>query len=279
MLALAVVVIGGRHAVRSFEVAAAEDIRSKLPQQEGRLDLKVKPRYLLSFADGSMAEAAFFADGIHTEGLPLFTEPSFSRCGRIEMLTIRLRDSSITGLRVRDMWGEIPDCRYDWAYALGKKRIRLTESGVGRGRVEVTASALAEYLLAKNPMLEALTIHLREGKFEAEGTARFLAAMSFRVEGELEVEDGRRLNVVRAIVNVSGRTMEPGAAQAFVDRLNPVVDETADLKLYGALIIRTLSLDDDVLIAEGDMRIPARPASRSQTLPANVERLLTPSPW
>ena len=260
LLALAIVIIGGRHVVRSFEAAAAEDIRSKLPQPEGALDLKLKPRYLLSFADGSLAEAAFFAEGIHTEGLPLFTEPTFSRAGRIEMLTIRLRDSSITGLRVRDMWGEIPECRYDWAHALHKKRIRLTESGVGRGRVEVSASALAEYLLAKNPMLEALTIRLRDGRFEGEGTARFLAPMNFRVEGELEVEDGRRLNVVRARVTVSGRQMEPAATQAFVDRLNPVVDETADLKLYGALIIRTLTLADDLLIAEGDMRIPVRPA-------------------
>ncbi|GMV37954.1 MAG: hypothetical protein AMXMBFR61_24620 [Fimbriimonadales bacterium] len=260
LLALAIVLIGGRHAVRSFEVAAAEDIRSKLPQPEGVLDLKVKPRHLLSFADGSMAEAAFFAEGIHTEGLPLFTEPTFSRAGHIETLRIRLRDSCITGLRVRDMWGEVPDCRYDWKYALSKKRIRLTESGVGRGRVEVSASALAEYLLAKNPMLESLTIRLRDGRFEAEGMARFLALMNFRVEGELEVEDGRRLNVVRASVTISGRQMEPAAAQAFVARLNPVVDETADLKLYGALIIRKLTLADDVLIAEGDMRIPVRPS-------------------
>jgi hypothetical protein len=260
LLALAIVIIGGRHAVRSFEVAAAEDIRSKLPEPKGRLELKVKPRYLLSFADGSMAEAAFFAKGIHTEGLPLFTEPTFSRAGHIETLTIRLRDSSITGLRVRDMWGEIPDCRYDWSYALTKKRIRLTESGVGKGRVEVSGAALAEYLLAKNPMLESLTIRLRDGRFEAEGTARFLATMSFRVEGEMEVEDGRRLNVVRASVTIGGRKLEPAAAQTFISRLNPVVDETADLKLYGALTICTLTLDEDLLVAEGDMRIPVRPS-------------------
>jgi hypothetical protein len=53
--------------------------------------------------------------------------------------------------------------------------------------------------------------------------------------------------------------MSAEAAKALVDSLNPIIDPDKDLHLLDTLSIRRLTLDDDLLVVEGEVRIPVKP--------------------
>lgn len=258
LFALVALLVGGRAAVRSFERGAADDIRSHMATpRQGDVDLKVKPRFSL---DGSLYSATFTGNDFTTDGLILVTQPEYSRVARIDHLRLDLSDVNITGLDVRRLQADIPGCRYDKTYGILKKRIRLTHSGLGWGRVEVTARALADFAQRKHSFITGLDLHLHDGKVTADGNAAFLGSTSrFHIEGELVAEDGTKLVLTNARVRLNGRWVSEDVAREFIKRFNPVIDEDKDLKLLDTLYIRQLTLKDDVLIAVGDTKIPVRP--------------------
>lgn len=261
LAALFLLLAGAREAVRSFERGAASDIRDRL-QRPGTLDVKVKPKFALN---GSLHSATFRGSDFSTIGSPFLTEPRYSQSARIDRLRLSMKDVNITGLDVRLLQAEIPDCRYDKTYGIKAKRIRLTRSGVGKGRVEITARAIAEFAMRKYDFITDFHISFHAGRFRAHGTIHFQnGRFPFGVEGELEAEDGSRLVIAKASFTISGRPATPELAQALLKRLNPVIDEDRDLRLLDTLYIRKLTLEEDVLTAEGDVKIPTAPEGGKQ---------------
>jgi hypothetical protein len=264
ILGLLVVLVAGRGAYRSFEDAAANDIRSRLVEQTGAVELRVKPEGLFGYMDGGLALARISGTAIGTDGMPFWTEPGYSQYARIGELRMRLTDVTVTGLRVKLLDVTIPDCRYDRGYAWSHKRIRITRSGTGTGRVEATAEALAEFLMRKYETLSDLELHLDDGKFEISGKVSILHAYPFRASGDLAIEDGLRIVITKADVDLGGERLSEAAAQEFIKGLNPVLDEQEDLHLLDSIHMRKLTLEDDLLIVEGDAKIPIEPGSREK---------------
>ncbi len=255
-LVLFALFVGGRIATKSFEASAARDIQSRLTQP-GVVEIRIKPTSLFSFLDGKLDKADFTGSHFETVGLPLLTETDYSTAGGIKSLHFRFQDVQLTGLRVASLEADIPDCRYDRTYAITKKRVRLTRSGIGWGRAEVTAESLAEFLSHKYQAMTGIRLELRNGAFVLTGSTTILrSVVAFRVTGRLEAKDGTKLVAVQCRLEMNGKPASQAATDDFLRKLNPVLDEDADLKLLDTIIIRKLTLENDRLIVEGDTKIP-----------------------
>lgn len=244
--------IGGSAAARGYERSAAGEIAGRLG---GTPVVRVKARTGLPILWGEAGTVTIEARDFTARGLPFETEPWRSRYGKLNRLRLEFRDFELSGLAVRRLSAEIPRCRFDLGLATGKRQFRLSRSGVGRGRVEVGASALAAFAMRKFPALRSLTLSLQKGRFRAEGRAFLLAELAFVATGELVVEGGVRLKAQGLAVEIDGRPA-PALAAGFSKAFDPLVDLDAELGLRGALHVERLKVDDDLLIADGRMIIP-----------------------
>ncbi len=251
---------GARSEVKRFEHLAARDIRSKL--ERGKGDVSVSPEWngLIGGAFGDMKAVTIRAKNFSTQGLPLFTEPDFGKRGRIGTLRLDLANFSLRGLQVDRLFAEIPNCRFDYDLALRKKQIRLSQSGVGQGMVEVNEMALQAFVLKRFREIKSVKIGLRNNYVFVEGYGEFLViATQFKVIAKLVVEEGVRIRLDHAYVWFDGVSADPAAEQAILEVLNPIIDLNRDLGLYNAIRISELELHNGRLFARGAAQIPANP--------------------
>lgn len=118
--------------VRRFERLAAEDLRTRISGDSARVSVKTSFAGLLDGPLGDLDEVTVTARDFSCSQLPLYVDPKRSRAGRIHRLKLDLRDFELAGLRVRELTADIPDCRFDYAAAVGKHRFILTGSGGGK---------------------------------------------------------------------------------------------------------------------------------------------------
>lgn len=244
--------------VRRFERAAADDFATLL-QGEGKrvhVQAKVGPEGLWGDVHAVRIQASQF----QTDGLPLFAEPSRSRKGHVGSLRIELENFVLTGLQVRRLTAEIPDCRFDFSYALRRKKMRLSQSGVGVGEVEITEKDLERFVQAKYPDIKRCTLKLDRDKvlFEGRAETRFLKA-DFWVAARLEPSEGTKIVLTYPRILLNGQVADEGTRSVLLKMLNPVIDLDRDLRLFGAVKAERVTLRDGVLRAYGAVHIPAKP--------------------
>lgn len=250
----------GGASVRNFENLAANDIRSKLTGGNANVSVKAKLNGVIGGAFGDLREVKIVARDFETVGLPLFCEPTRSKKGLIRSLHLVLDNFSLAGLRVAHLEAKIPDCRFDYALAISKRQIRLSQSGVGVGTVRLKERDLEAFILRKFKEIKRVTVQLRPDRAIVEGYGEFLIVQTnFRVEARLVSPNGTTLELSDANILFDGVPAEPQARRVLLETLNPVVDLNKDLALHGAIAIESITIGEGVLTARGKTRIPRTP--------------------
>lgn len=240
-----------------FERDAAREIASRL---EGPAKVHVDARTNLTALWGEVASVTIRASDFSTPALPFFTEPQRSTRGKVSRVHLRLKEFTLAGLRVAEIDATIPGCRFDLGLATRKRQFRLSRSGVGTGSVVIRADDLVRYVLGKFPEIKTMTLQLRNGRALMEGDAEILILQTkYRIDAALTSPDGSTFALSDARITFDGNPADPISADALLRTLNPVIDLNKDLKLYGAVHVRQVSLANDELRASGDTRIPNLP--------------------
>ncbi len=258
ILAMALAIGGGfgDQQVARFQRLAAADVASRLAGDDKRVSVKVEPDGLAGLF-GDVASATIGASAFRIDGLPLYTEPDRSQAGRIQMLRLRLRDFSIRKLHVASLEADIPECRFDFALALSKHRLRLSRSGVGTGTVRISERALADFIMAKFPEITKCTVRAYQGHVWVEGHGEFLlVSTDFACVARLGSVNKRQIVLEGAKVYFDWRRTDGPARDAVLKLLTPVVDLEKDLGLADAVDIQSVDCRDGYLVAKGATRIP-----------------------
>ncbi len=263
-LAAGVFALGGSE-IRRFERDAARDIASLLQPSEGgsKPVVRVSAQYpgLLSPAFGEVESASILASGFATQGLPLFTEPNRSKAGRIDSLNLSLRNFSLRGLRVERLEASIPDCRFDLGFAQRKRKIRLSRSGLGVGRVEILLTDLEKFIPLKFVEIVQCSARVVGKRLVIEGDGKFLLLNGrFSVSGEI-AWSGTQILLKAAKMTFDGKPMDPMSEEGLLQVLNPVIDLDKDLGLYDAVQISEVTLLPDRIVATGKTKIPDLPTN------------------
>jgi hypothetical protein len=252
----------GHSEVRHFENIAAKDIRSKIHGEHAKVSVKVELNGIIGGPLGDLRKATIRASDFETEGVPLFTEPELSKKGLIRDFHIELREFVLSGLRVQELLSDIPDCHFDYGLAVSKKKIRLSASGVGHGEVVIREKDLEAYILRKFKEIKKVSVRVTRGRVLVEGYGEFLIIKTnFLVDAKLIAVDGTKLMLDEATILFDGKPADELAKKTLLDVLNPVVDLNKDLKLYDAVRVEKIVLQDGVIRASGATKIPVKPVS------------------
>lgn len=240
-----------------IERAAEVDIAGSLGVS--REYVTVSADGLLGSALGRVASVEISARGFAVDGNPFFSDPSFSKAGRLGILRLRLRDFSVRDLPVDELSADIPGCRF----ALGmltSGKVRLSRSGEGDGSVKIASSGLRQYMLARFKVFESLEIRLEKYKLFARGRAVFgPIRRDFEIICDLEISGKRALVIANPIVFIAGRRVRDGSEQSLVTAFNPVLDIDKDLGMAGAFDMYKIVMRDGEAVITGLARIPVRP--------------------
>jgi len=256
VLAAAGLLVGGG-LTRSFEASAARDVASRL---QGHPIVSVRTRTNFASLWGDIPSVTIRASHFSTEGLPLYTEPERSRNGKVHRFEMHLTDFSLNGLRIDQLDAKIPNCRYDFSLALRKRKIRLSQSGIGEGSVKVLDRDLGAFLVRKYAEIKRATVVIRNGVVDVEGYGEFIIlTTNFHVRAKLAIQNDTQLVLQDAQIDFDGRPADAAASSVLLEALSPIVDLDADLGLLGAIKLRKLEFGDGFLRASGSTTIPVKP--------------------
>ncbi len=245
--------------VRQFEHAAAVDIRSQL-RGNAVVAVQTKMSGLLGAPLGEIKEATIRAEDFQTDGLPLFVEPWRSKRGKVERLNIDLSNFDLGKLHVASLVASIPDCRFDLGLASRHRKIRLSQSGVGLGSVTIMDRDLEHFILNKFHEIKKVTVRTEKGKVFIEGDGEFVIVKThFNVIATLVSPDGHTLELANTRIFFDDKPADELARKALLQTLNPVVDLQKDLKLYDAITVKGIELENGRVRAWGDTKIPLSP--------------------
>lgn len=246
--------------VTKQEKRAAADISGRLEGDGRKITVDVQPH--LSW--GHVKSASILAEKFSLEELPLWTEPERSKAGRLDLLRLELKDLTLKGLQIEELSAEIPNSRFDLNEVLNHGRIRLSQSGVGSGRVKIREEALAAWITRKYPEIKRCKVQVKQDVVWVEGYGEFLIVKSdFAVIAKLRSPDGNKLELHDAKIYFNWQRADPFAAKTLLDLLNPVVDLNQDLGLASAVKVEGIRCRDGVLEAWGAAQIPVKPKEDS----------------
>lgn len=266
----------GHSQVRRFERSATADLASRLHGEDKRVEIRAKvgPEALF----GQVHAIDISAQRFEVPGLPFLTEPQYSQRGHIGALRVDLRNFSLAGLPVRRLCTEIPDCRFDFAYASRHGKIRLTRSGQGWGEVDVDAAALEKFAARKFPGLREIRITIERDQIAVDASASLgFVSGKLAIFGRLRPVDGTRLTLEFPRILINGEPARPEIKAVLLRLISTVIDLDRDLHLMGALHVERLRLRDGILHAEGTAKIPIDPDRIPKLPPATPA--LTPVSW
>ena len=260
----------GAREVKRFERLAAEDIAATLEGDSKKVKVKSELNGFIGGALGDLKRVTISARSFSTPGLPLFTEPELSASGKVRELRIELDDFVLGNLRVEHLEAVIPECRFDYNLAVRKRKIRLSRSGTGVGRVKLLEKDLEAFILKKFREIKRVTVKIEKDRAFVSGYGEFLVIHTdFDVIAKLVPLDGTKLMLADAKVFFGERLGDQAVRDIVVQTLNPVVDLDKDLHLYGAIQVEGVSLQDGVLEAWGKTRIPDRPKEKQNAYVGN----------
>lgn len=251
----------GGNQVRQFERAAARDLASKLGGNDKKVAVRAKLNGILGGALGDLSRVTIEASHFTTKGLPLFTEPDRDADGKVRTLELKLTDFEISGLRCAFLEATIPDCRFDYGLALSQRKIRLSRSGVGTGKVRLKERDLEAFILKKFKEIKRVSVSLRDGRALVSGYGEFLVIdTKFVVEASLGSTDGKSISLVDCQISFDGKPAEAQTSRVLLETLNPVVDFEKDLGLFDAVSVQGTRIGTGWFEAWGATKIPSAPA-------------------
>ncbi|HRK20500.1 MAG TPA: LmeA family phospholipid-binding protein [Fimbriimonadaceae bacterium] len=250
----------GSREVRRFESLAANDIASVLNGESKAVRVRSELNGFVGGALGDMKRVTIEARSFQTDSLPLFCEPERGTKGKVRELQIRLSDFVLGGLRVESLEATIPDCRFDYDLAVRERKIRLSRSGVGEGRVRLKEDDLEAFILRKFREIKRVDVRLDRNRVYVKGFGEFIVVQTdFEVIAKLQPVEGNKLLLTDAKVFFGEFVADPLVRDLVLRTLNPVVDIDADLGLNGAMQMEGLEIADGKVEAWGKAKIPDRP--------------------
>jgi hypothetical protein len=250
----------GGSEVRHFENLAAKDIRSAIRGEHAKVSVRTELSGIIGGPLGDLEKVTIKASNFETDGVPIFTQPELSKKGYIRDLRIELREFAIAGLKIQELTSDIPDCHYDYALAVSKHKIRLSQSGLGRGEVTIREKDLEAYILRKFGEIKRVSVRIANDRVRVDGYGEFIVLKAnFSVDAKLIAIDGTKLALDDATITFDGKPADDISRKALLDTLNPVVDLSKDLKLYDAINVDRIILRDGKIRAEGATKIPDQP--------------------
>lgn len=250
----------GAGEVKRFEKLAAADIGASLSGERKSVRVRSELNGFLGGALGDLKRVTISAERFSTEGLPLFCEPERGTKGKVRELRIQLSDFILSGLRVDRLEATVPDCRFDYDLAIRQRKIRLSRSGTGTGRVRLLEADLEAFLLRKFREIKRVKVRLDRNRAYVTGFGEFLVVQTdFEVIAKLLPLDGDKILLAEARVFFGEFVADPAVRDLVLRTLNPVVDIDADLGLHGAISMEGIELENGALEAWGKVRIPDRP--------------------
>lgn len=242
------------------ERRAAADISAKLTGENRSVQVEVQPH----LAWGHLKSASIIAKDFSLDELPLWTEPERSKAGKMDLLSLKLQNCTLKGLEILELSAEIPNSRFDLQEVLNHGRIRLSQSGQGKGRVRIREEALSAWILKKYSEIKRCKVQVKKDVLWVEGFGEFLIVKSeFTVIAKLKPVNGTAFVLDQAKIYFNWQRADPFAAKALLNLLNPVVDLKADLGLEDAMNVEGISCREGVLEAWGGSKIPQRPKPES----------------
>lgn len=249
----------GAATVRDFERSAAKEVASQLEGEHKKVEISVSYPGVLSPALGEVGTATIKASQFRCEGLPLFTEPKRSKKGSIEKLRLDLSDFYLRDLRCERFLAEIPKCRFDFALAASKRKIRLSKSGIGDGTVDLMVKDLAPYILKKYAEIKSVEVTTDGNWVRVKGFGQFLVLTAdFDVKAKI-VTNGSQLLLSDCIIRIDNKEADLDSQKALIDALNPVIDFAKDLDLYDAVNAKTVAIIGNLIRVTGKVKIPDLP--------------------
>lgn len=243
--------------VSQQERRAASDIAAKLTGDHKRVEVRIQPH--LSW--GHVKSAEIRASDFSLEELPLWTEPERSRAGKLDLLSLRLENCQLKGLGILELSADIPASRFDLQEVLQRGRIRLSQSGEGRGKVRISEKALSDWILKKYKEIKRCRVEVKQDVLWVEGYGEFLIVKSeFAVIASLKPLNGTAFVLDKARIYFNWQRADPFASKALLNLLNPVVDLKEDLGLEDAMTVEGIKCRNGVLEAWGKAKIPTGPA-------------------
>jgi hypothetical protein len=249
----------GAATVRDFERAASKEIASRLEGEHKKVMISVTYPGVLSPALGEVGNATIKASQFRCEGLPLFTEPKRSKKGSIEKLRLDFSDFYLRDLRCERFFAEIPNCRFDFALAASKRKIRLSKSGLGDGTVDLLVKDLAPYILKKYAEIKSVDVTTDGNWVRVKGFGQFLVLTAdFDVKARI-VTNGTQLLLSDCIIRIDNKEADLESQKALIDALNPVIDFAKDLDLYDAVSAKNVAILGNLIRVTGKVKIPDLP--------------------
>ena len=153
----------------------------------------------------------------------------------------------------------IPNCRFDFALARSKRKIRLSRSGTGPGEVRILIKDLAPFILKKYPEIQEVTVEPEGDRVRVKGRGQFLILnASFDILARVGTDGGTlRLEDCRIMMN--GEKPDQASEQALINTLNPVIDFAKDLDLLDAVRAERVQVINNAVIVSGQVKIPEMP--------------------
>ncbi|MDH4388401.1 MAG: hypothetical protein QE269_06705 [Fimbriimonas sp.] len=245
--------------LKGFERDAAREIAAKLEGDQKQVSINVTYPGLLSPAIGEIGVATISASKFRTEGLPFFTEPKRSQKGTVKELRLKLTDFYLRDLHCDSFTASIPNCRFDFALARSKRKIRLSRSGIGPGEVRILIKDLAPFILKKYPEIQEVTVEPEGEKVRVKGRGQFLILnASFDILARVGT-DGATLRLEDCRIMMNGEKPDQASEQALINALNPVIDFAKDLDLLDAVRAERVQVINNAVIVSGQVKIPEMP--------------------
>lgn len=250
----------GAKEVRRFERLAAADIAAHLQGPHKAVSVRIE---LGSLRPGHLRLVVIEAEHFQTPTLPFWTEPQRSQEGRIDRLSIRLKDFEIGGLPIQSLDIELKDCRWDVAYAVREGRIRLSRSTVGAFTARVDEAGVRQFLARRYPFLKVRLLRIDPYKVLLEGDLTTpLGETPFEVVARAKLWRSSGMSLEPAYLTFGGKRISAAENPALGRLLSPVIDLDRDFGLRGALAIRELKLADGAILLSGAATIPTAEPTR-----------------
>lgn len=268
----------GAREVKRFENLAGADIASVLTGEKKQVRVRSELNGFVGGALGDLKRVTITASQFETHSLPLFCEPERGTKGRVRELRIDLFDFVLGGLRVERLEASIPDCRFDYDLAIRERKIRLSRSGVGTGKVSLLEDDLERFILRKFREIKRVDVRLDRNRVYVKGFGEFLVIQTdFEVIAKLIPFEGNKILLSEAKVFFGEFIADPPVRDLVLRTLNPVVDIDVDLGLNGAIEMEGVELAGGALEAWGRVRIPVRPQSGQGSLALSFSKVLNAS--
>jgi hypothetical protein len=244
----------GGISIERFEKALAKDLGHTLVGEHK--SIVVRAKVSLATLDGVLPRVTVVAKDFTCDTLPFRVEPWRSHYGHIRHLQVEMSHFVLKGLPVENLQTNLPDVRFDFAYALSRHHFRVVRSGSGPMTVTLRLSDLQDFVAKKYAEFSGFTIRSDGKRIVASGKVAFAGfKVPFEVSGVPTVQAESKLLLAEPNVLVNGKPVDPVQAFSLFKGFSSLLDLNHDLGANGAIHLKSFEVSDELLIGRGTAQI------------------------